>query len=101
MEKVYEFFGFGDRIKRWLGAIGTGRNACIRFGNDELSESFDLGKGHAQGDSLSPILYNLAAQIQIFRIELDNRIEPLIVQRAVPPPEELLPITTYKGEGFY
>jgi hypothetical protein len=89
MEKVYEFFGFGDRIKRWLGAIGTGRNACIRFGNDELSESFDLGKGHAQGDSPSPILYNLAAQIQIFRIELDNRIEPLIVQRAVPPPRRI------------
>jgi hypothetical protein len=32
MEKVYDFFGFGARIKRWLKSIGTGRLACIQLG---------------------------------------------------------------------
>ncbi len=63
MEKVYEFFGFGARIKRWLKSIGTGRLACIQLENELVSETFELGKGHAQGDSPSPFLYNLAAQI--------------------------------------
>jgi hypothetical protein len=57
MLKVYEFFGFGCRIKRWLSAIGTGRNACIRLSNDTLSATFQLGNGPAQGDSPSPLLY--------------------------------------------
>ena len=29
MEKVYKFFGFGERIQRWLKSIGTGRSTCI------------------------------------------------------------------------
>ncbi len=29
MEKVFKFFGFGDRIQRWLKSIGTNRMACI------------------------------------------------------------------------
>jgi hypothetical protein len=75
MEKVYEFFGFGPRIKAWLKAVGTGRTACIRTDKSCLANSFCLGKGHAQGDSPSPILYNLAAQIQIFKLEFDRGID--------------------------
>jgi hypothetical protein len=72
MEKVYQFFGFGDRIQRWLKSIGTNRMACIQLENGEVSDTFNLDKGHAQGDSPSPLLYNLAAQIQIFKIELND-----------------------------
>jgi hypothetical protein len=99
MEKVYEFFGFGDRIKRWLKSIGTGRNACIQLEPNLLSDPFNLGRGHAQGDSPSPILYNLAAQIQIFRIELDPLIES-IGPAAADPILELAPPHRYKGEGL-
>ncbi len=66
MLKVYKFFGFGDRIIRWLSSIGTNRNAAVRLSDDKLSPAFDLGRGHAQGDSPSPVLYNLVAQIVIF-----------------------------------
>ncbi len=99
MEKVYDFFGFGDRIKRWLKSIGTGRNACIQLGPNLLSDPFNLGRGHAQGDSPSPILYNLAAQIQIFRIELDPLIES-VGPDAADPILELAPPHRYKGEGL-
>jgi hypothetical protein len=99
MEKVYEFFGFGARIKRWLRSIGTNRSACILLADGNLSDPFDLGKGHAQGDSPSPLLYNLAAQIQIFRIELDAAIVPAIPSN-LNPIEALAPRNNYKGEGL-
>ncbi len=99
MEKVYEFFGFGMRIRSWLLAIGTGRSACIRLLDGVLTPNFDLEKGHAQGDSPSPLLYNLAAQIQIFKIELDDNIEA-IVPPNVNPVHELAPLGFYKGEGL-
>jgi hypothetical protein len=75
MDKVYRFYGFGDRIRKWLATIGTGRNAQIILSNDELSVAFQLEKGHAQGDSPSPLLYNMAAQICIWKIELEPGIE--------------------------
>jgi len=76
MQKVYKFFGFGDRIISWLKAIGTNRKAYILLSNNKLSEkSIILERGTAQGDSPSPFLYNLSAQILIWKIELDNQIE--------------------------
>jgi hypothetical protein len=39
-----------------------------------MSTIFDLLKGTAQGDCPSPIIYNICAQILIFKIELDPRI---------------------------
>ncbi len=99
MTKVYKFFGFGDRIIRWLSSIGTGRNAAVRLADDKLSPAFDLGRGHAQGDSPSPILYNLAAQIVIFKIELNPlmkrlRTDPVII------PENFVHAPLYKHKGL-
>ncbi len=99
MEKVYEFFGFGDRIKRWLKSIGTGRFACIQLENDSITDNFELGKGHAQGDSPSPLLYNLAVQIQIFKIELNPNI-PKIMNEEIEIARNLLPPQFYKHEGL-
>ena len=75
LEKVYNFFGFGERIRKWLKAIGTERCAVILLENGKVSDSFDLKRGTAQGDSPSPFLYNLAAQILIWKIELDPNIK--------------------------
>jgi uncharacterized protein (UPF0128 family) len=88
MEKVYQFFGLGPRIRRWLSTIGTGRNAQILLANDELSVAFQLEKGHAQGDAPSPLLYNMAAQICIWKVELDPGIISVYdpVLRANPDP---------------
>jgi hypothetical protein len=91
MEKVYDFFNFGPRIKVWLRSIGTQRTACVALNNGVLSATFPLGKGHAQGDSPSPLLYNLAAQIQIFRLEFNEDIErigvrlPAVRAEVIPP----------------
>jgi exonuclease III len=99
MLKVYSFFGFGERIVNWLTSIGTGRTACILLGDGSLSSEFNLGKGHAQGDSPSPLLYNLAAQIQIFKLELDPSIDR--INRFAPPALQIqdLPQQLNKCEG--
>jgi hypothetical protein len=49
------------------------------LGNRKTSDVFELLKGTAQGDCPSPILYNICAQILIFKIELDLEIRKLPV----------------------
>jgi hypothetical protein len=99
MEKVYDFFNFGHRIKLWLKSIGTHRTASVALSNGTLSQTFPLGKGHAQGDSPSPLLYNLAAQIQIFRLEFNEDIERIGMRLPAIRPEVIPPLI-HKEEGF-
>jgi Reverse transcriptase (RNA-dependent DNA polymerase) len=49
-----------------------------------LTDAFDLGKGHAQGDSPSPLLFNFAQQIMLFKLELDPEILKVRPQPARP-----------------
>jgi hypothetical protein len=74
MKKTFKFFGFGDRFISWLCTIGMNRKACIIFDNGEKGNIFDLLRGTAQGDCPSPIIYNICAQILIFKIELTEEI---------------------------
>ncbi len=66
MEKVYQFYGLGPRIRKWL--------ALILLANNELSLAFQLEKDHTQGDAPSPLVYNMTAQICIWKVELDPEI---------------------------
>ena len=86
MEKVYDFWGFGERIKNWLKSFGTGRSACAILGQNLTSEKFNLGKGHMQGNSPSPLLYNFAAQILLFKNELDPQIKSVRPHAFLPGP---------------
>ena len=56
MEKVYNIYGFGPQIKFWLKTISTGGSAQIILENNNLLDTFERGRGHAQGDSPSPFL---------------------------------------------
>jgi Reverse transcriptase (RNA-dependent DNA polymerase) len=108
MEKCYDFYRFGPRIKRWLKSIGTGRTARILLGSGgEATEIFNLEKGHAQGDSPSPLLFNFAQQIMLFKLELDPdilRIRPFAPLPASEPPQKFAEsecnCETDKCDGF-
>ena len=76
----------GKKSKNWLKFIGTGRTACIILGQNSYSDKFNLGKGHAQGDSPSPLLYNFAAQILLFKIELDPKMKSIRPRFLLPGP---------------
>ena len=97
MEKVYDFLGFGERIKKWLKSIGTGRSACVILGQNLTSEKFNLGKGHAQGDSPSPLLYNFAVQVLLFKIELDPQIKSIRPRTFLPGP--IRPAPQFENES--
>ena len=74
MVAVYKFFGFGNNFIDMLRTITENRTASIIFDDGSFSEIFNLECGAPQGNSPSPIQYNIGQQILLFRIELDPAI---------------------------
>jgi hypothetical protein len=74
---VFRFFNFGPYITNWLELIGENRNACIMLDDGTYSNNFQLGRGRAQGDNISPNTFNFGEQILLFKIELDDRIRSI------------------------
>jgi hypothetical protein len=56
------------------------------FDDGSLSSNFDLDRGDTQGNTPSPILYNMAQQILLFKIELCPEIKSIYVNHLVPRP---------------
>jgi hypothetical protein len=74
LREVFKFFGFGPNITRWLELLGQNRQACITLDDGTYSRNFNLGRGRAQGDNISPNTFNFGEQILLFKIELDSAI---------------------------
>ncbi len=72
--EVFKFFNFGQYMTKWLELIGQNRTACIILDDGTYSENFNLQRGRAQGDNISPNTFNFGEQILLFKIELDPRI---------------------------
>ena len=91
MSEVYKFFGFGYNMITMMETLGNNRTACIILEDNSFSKNFNLGKGRPQGDPPSPLQYNLAEQILLFKLELSNELQPLIPvnQNIVFPPQEI------------
>jgi hypothetical protein len=70
MHYVYEFFGFGPDFIRLMETLGNNRTACIAFEDGSFSAEIDLECGRAQGNTSSPVEYNMDEQILLFKIEL-------------------------------
>ena len=78
LQSVYDFYNFGPKIKKWITLLCTGRKACIKLDADSYTELFDLERGNAQGDTISPFLFNLGYQILLFKLELTLQIEGIL-----------------------
>ncbi len=85
LQLVYKFFNFGPNYIRWLNLIGTNRKACIILDNEINSAYFELERGNAQGDTVSPYIVNLGFQILLFKINYDFQIEGALENPVVPP----------------
>ncbi len=81
-----DFYNFGPYIKNWLKILSTNRQACIILEDDLCTDFFDLERGNAQGDTISPFLFNLCYQILLFKLQYDLQIESLA-------PEIIIPVT--------
>jgi hypothetical protein len=83
MNSVYKFFGFGPNFVNLLETLGNNRTACISFDDGSHSPPFDLGCGRAQGNTSSPIEYNMAQQIVLFKIELCPEIRTVYLSHLI------------------
>jgi hypothetical protein len=92
MKNIFEFYNFGPNISRWLSILSMNRAARIVIEKDLYTDVFELERGNAQGDTISPFLFNLGYQILLFKLEYDLQIAGLIEEVAIP--DFLLPLPT-------
>ncbi len=93
LSKVLDFFNFGPYIKKWLKILGTNRQACIILEDDLCTDFFDLERGNAQGDTISPFLFNLCYQILLFKLQYDLQINSIAPEVTIPATLPPLPDT--------
>ena len=82
LQGVYDFFNIGPRLKKWITMLSTKRRACVILEGGKVTEFFDLERGNAQGDTISPFLFNLGYQILLFKLELCFQIEGTLKEEA-------------------
>ncbi len=92
MHTVYKFFGFGPQFIRLLETLGNNQTACIAFEDGSHSAEIDLECGRAQGNTSSPVEYNMAEQIVLFKIELCPEIRSVYINHFIARPYLPLPV---------
>jgi hypothetical protein len=90
LTEVFKFFNFGPNMIKWMNLLGTGRTACIILDDCSYSRNFELGRGRAQGDNISPNTFDFADQILIFKIEMDPQVSA--VWQHLQPPNNIFPL---------
>ena len=79
MIKTLDFFNFGDSVKRWVSLFYTNVESCVIV-NGHMSEFFFLQRGCRQGDSLSPYLFILCAEILSILLRNNPKIKGIRIQ---------------------
>jgi Reverse transcriptase (RNA-dependent DNA polymerase) len=74
LNSALEFFNFGRKFISNITTLCTGRKASIILDDGSLSNVFDLERGNAQGDTISPYLFNIGYQILLLKINYDLQI---------------------------
>jgi len=83
MQNVLKFYNFGPNLIKWITILCTNRKACIKIDDDLNTELFDLERGNAQGDTISPFLFNLCYQLLLYKLEFSLQIVGILSEDAV------------------
>jgi exonuclease III len=92
LQNIFKFYNFGPNISRWLTLLSTNRAARIIINSNISTEIFELERGNAQGDTISPFLFNLGYQILLFKLEFDLQIAGLTERVELGPDFPPLPL---------
>ena len=84
IDRVLTFYNFGENFKKWVTLLSTNRMACIILEGGHLSHTFNLERGNAQGDIISPFIFLLGYQILLFKLQFDLQTEGIIAPPIVP-----------------
>lgn len=74
MNKVLDFFKFGQNFKQWINIINSDIKLCV-IQNGIFSSFFEIGRGCRQGDPVSPYLFNLCVEILGIMIRYNTNIK--------------------------
>lgn len=80
LEETLKSRGFSDKWLKWISRVTRGGSVCVKI-NEENSSYFSVGKGLRQGDPLSPLLFNLVADVftkMLSKAAAHNLIEGLL-----------------------
>jgi hypothetical protein len=80
----FKFLGVSDTFLNMMDTIGTNRTSRILFDDNSLSRSIKLESGRPQGDSPSPLQFNVGNQILLFRLELDPAVSSIYNNALIP-----------------
>jgi retron-type reverse transcriptase len=69
--ETLKFFNFGQNFIKWIKILCTDRLACVILNENKTGKNFKLQRGNAQGDTISPFLFNICYQLLLFKIEYD------------------------------
>jgi hypothetical protein len=83
MVEALKFFNFGESFINWIKLLCTNREACVIMLGNKVGKNFNLERGNAQGDTISPFLFNICYQLLIFKLEYDLQIKGLPVANPV------------------
>jgi retron-type reverse transcriptase len=100
LEETLKFFNLGPVFIKWIKLLCMNREACIILDVNKTGKSFKLERGKAQGDTISPFLFNICYQILLLKLENSLQIqsvfsnslpgeEPIGAGEPQPGPEEL------------
>ena len=78
MTKVLEYFNFGPSIRRWISLFYTNVESCVIV-NGHMSDWFYLQRGCRQGESLSPYLFILCAEILAIMLRNNSNIKGISI----------------------
>jgi hypothetical protein len=104
LESCLRFFNFGEKFIGVIKLLCTNRKASIILGQNRCGKSFRLERGNAQGDTISPFLFNIGYQILLLKINTDLQIESFLDLPALPaghhPPPAAVSTSPWKAFAF-
>jgi Reverse transcriptase (RNA-dependent DNA polymerase) len=96
LESCLKFFNFGDQFIKVVMLLCTGRQAAIILDDNKIGKNFDLLRGNAQGDTISPFLFNIGYQILLLKINGTLQIESILDIPALPASHSPIPPSVSK-----